>query len=547
MTFKPGFDIMNNPLLNKGTAFTKEERSNYNLDGLLPPIIETMDQQAIRIENQIKNLESALHKHQLLTNLYNENRILYYYVVSKNVTEYLPLIYTPTIGDAVINYHKEYSAPDEALFIDAFAPEKLKTSIENYAKNNPAIDMIVITDGEGVLGIGDWGVNGVKIAVGKLAVYTVAAGLAPDRVLPVVIDAGTNNKSLLDDPLYLGNKRPRLSEKEYDLFIASFVAIMNEVFPKAILHWEDFGRANASRILQHYRDKICTFNDDIQGTGAMVVAAALATIHVSHIPLNKQKIIIFGAGTAGIGIADQLSAQLMRETGLPFDTAKKHFYLVDRNGLVLDNMTDLTTGQKKYAQQASEWASMPAGTLEELVEAIHPTMLIGCSGVTGAFKESIVRKMSDHTERPAILPLSNPTKLAEATAADLINWTDGKALIVTGSPSEPVEYQNTTYEIGQANNALLYPGLGLGALVTRAKFITDGMLAAASKAVADQISPSVPGAALLPHVRTLRETSQAVAIAVANEAVKENIHQIELTNIREAVEREMWHPTYKGV
>ncbi|MBC1463739.1 NAD-dependent malic enzyme [Listeria welshimeri] len=547
MTFKPGFDIMNNPLLNKGTAFTKEERSNYNLDGLLPPIIETMEQQAIRIENQIKNLESALHKHQLLTNLYNENRTLYYYVVSKNVTEYLPLIYTPTIGDAVINYHKEYSAPDEALFIDAFAPEKLKTSIENYAKNNPAIDMIVITDGEGVLGIGDWGVNGVKIAVGKLAVYTVAAGLAPARVLPVVIDAGTNNKSLLDDPLYLGNKRPRLSEKEYDLFIASFVAIMNEVFPKAILHWEDFGRANASRILQHYRDKICTFNDDIQGTGAMVVAAALATIHVSHIPLNKQKIIIFGAGTAGIGIADQLSAQLMRETGLPFDTAKKHFYLVDRNGLVLDNMTDLTTGQKKYAQQASEWASMPAGTLEELVEVIHPTMLIGCSGVTGAFKESIVRKMSDHTERPAILPLSNPTKLAEATAADLINWTDGKALIVTGSPSEPVEYQNTTYEIGQANNALLYPGLGLGALVTRAKFITDGMLAAASKAVADQISPSVPGAALLPHVRTLRETSQAVAIAVANEAVKENIHQIELTNIREAVEREMWHPTYKGV
>ncbi|MBC2252438.1 NAD-dependent malic enzyme [Listeria welshimeri] len=547
MTFKPGFDIMNNPLLNKGTAFTKEERSNYNLDGLLPPIIETMEQQAIRIENQIKNLETALHKHQLLTNLYNENRILYYYVVSKNVTEYLPLIYTPTIGDAVINYHKEYSAPDEALFIDAFAPEKLKTSIENYAKNNPAIDMIVITDGEGVLGIGDWGVNGVKIAVGKSAVYTVAAGLAPDRVLPVVIDAGTNNKSLLEDPLYLGNKRPRLSEKEYDLFIASFVAIMNEVFPKAILHWEDFGRANASRILQHYRDKICTFNDDIQGTGAMVVAAALATIHVSHIPLNKQKIIIFGAGTAGIGIADQLSAQLMRETGLPFDTAKKHFYLVDRNGLVLDNMTDLTTGQKKYAQQASEWASMPAGTLEELVEAIHPTMLIGCSGVTGAFKESIVRKMSDHTERPAILPLSNPTKLAEATAADLINWTDGKALIVTGSPSEPVEYQNTTYEIGQANNALLYPGLGLGALVTRAKFITDGMLAAASKAVADQISPSEPGAALLPHVRTLRETSQAVAIAVANEAVKENIHQIELTNIREAVEREMWHPTYKGV
>ncbi|ECL4258260.1 NAD-dependent malic enzyme [Listeria monocytogenes] len=538
---------MNNPLLNKGTAFSKEERASYQLDGLLPPIIETIEQQAVRIETQIENLETPLHKHQLLTNLYNENRTLYYYVVTKNVTDYLPIIYTPTIGDAVIQYHKEYTAPDEALFIDAFAPEKLSASIKNYAKNNPNIDMIVITDGEGVLGIGDWGVNGVKIAVGKLAVYTVAAGLAPDRVLPVVIDAGTNNETLLNDPLYLGNKRPRLSESEYDAFIASFVNVMKEVFPKAILHWEDFGRANASRILHNYRDKICTFNDDIQGTGAMVVAAVLATIQVSKIPLSEQKIIIFGAGTAGIGIADQLSAQWMRETGLPFESAKKHFYLVDRNGLVLDNMTDLTTGQKKYAHPSTEWSNVSTDTLENLMEAVHPTMLIGCSGVTGAFKESIVKKMTQYTERPAILPLSNPTKLAEATASDLIQWTDGKALIVTGSPSKPVEYQHTTYEIGQANNALLYPGLGLGALVTRAKYITDGMLAAASMAVAEQISPNKAGAALLPHVRTLRETSRAVAIAVANQAIKENIHQVELTNVTEAIEREMWQPIYKGV
>ncbi|ECK6820567.1 NAD-dependent malic enzyme [Listeria monocytogenes] len=547
MTLKSGFDYMNNPLLNKGTAFSKEERASYQLDGLLPPIIETIEQQAVRIETQIENLETPLHKHQLLTNLYNENRTLYYYLVTKNVTDYLPIIYTPTIGDAVIQYHKDYTAPDEALFVDAFAPEKLSASIKNYAKNNPNIDMIVITDGEGVLGIGDWGVNGVKIAVGKLAVYTVAAGLAPDRVLPVVIDAGTNNETLLNDPLYLGNKRPRLSESEYDAFIASFVNVMKEVFPKAILHWEDFGRANASRILHNYRDKICTFNDDIQGTGAMVVAAVLATIQVSRIPLSEQKIIIFGAGTAGIGIADQLSAQLMRETGLPFEKAKKHFYLVDRKGLVLDNMTDLTTGQKKYAHPSAEWSNVPTDTLENLVEAVHPTMLIGCSGVTGAFKESIVKKMTQYTERPAILPLSNPTKLAEATASDLIQWTDGKALIVTGSPSKPVEYQNTTYEIGQANNALLYPGLGLGALVTRAKYITDDMLAAASLAVAEQISPNKAGAALLPHVRTLRETSRAVAIAVANQAIKENIHQVELTNVIEAIELEMWQPIYKGV
>lgn len=547
MTLKTGFDYLNNPLLNKGTAFSKEERLTYRLNGLLPPMIETLEQQAIRVEHQIEHLETALHKHQLLTNLYNENRTLYYYVVTKNVTDYLPLIYTPTIGDAVINYHQDYNSPDEAMFIDAFAPETLHTSLKNYAENNPNIDMIVITDGEGVLGIGDWGINGVKIAVGKLAVYTVAAGLAPDRVLPVIIDAGTSNKTLLDDPRYLGNKRPRLSEAEYDTFIAQFVDAMKATFPKAILHWEDFGRANASRILQNYRDKICTFNDDIQGTGAMVVAAVLATINVSHIPLHDQKVIIFGAGTAGIGIADQLSSELMRETGLPFEEAKKHFYLVDRHGLVVDNMTDLTTGQKKYAHAHSEWTNVKTETLEQLVEAVHPTMLIGCSGVTGAFKESIIRKMAEHTDRPAILPLSNPTKLAEARAKDLLNWTNGKALIVTGSPSAPVEFEGITYEVGQANNALLYPGLGLGALVTRSKYITDGMLAAASKAVANQVTTNRPGAALLPHVSTLRETSRQVAIAVANQAIQEDIQQVELKNVTTAVEKEMWQPAYKGV
>ncbi|AIS63141.1 NAD-dependent malic enzyme [Listeria ivanovii] len=547
MTLKTGFDYLNNPLLNKGTAFSKEERLTYQLNGLLPPIIETIEQQATRIEHQIEDLQTALHKHQLLTNLYNENRTLYYYVVNKNVTEYLPLIYTPTIGDAVMNYHKDYTSPDEALFIDAFAPESLTSSLQNYAKINPHIDMIVITDGEGVLGIGDWGVNGVKIAVGKLAVYTVAAGLSPDRVLPVIIDAGTNNETLLQDPKYIGNKRPRLAETAYDTFIAQFVETVKTFFPKAILHWEDFGRANASRILHQYRNEICTFNDDIQGTGAMVVAAALATINVSKIPLSKQKIIIFGAGTAGIGIADQLSGQLMRETGLPFEQAKKHFYLVDRHGLVVDNMADLTTGQTKYAHAHSDWIGTPTETLEQLVANIHPTMLIGCSGVTGAFKESIVRKMAKYTEHPAILPLSNPTKLAEATANDLIKWTAGKALIVTGSPSKPVEFQNTTYEIGQANNALLYPGLGLGALITRSKYITDGMLAAASKAVANQVSPDKPGAALLPHVRTLRETSRQVAIAVANQAIHEKIHQVEIENVTTAVDLEMWQPTYKGV
>lgn len=547
MTLKTGLDCLNDPLLNKGTAFSTEERIQYQLEGLIPPIIETIEQQAARIEHQISSLPSAIHKHQLLTNLYNENRTLYYYMVTKNVTEYLPIIYTPTIGDAVMSYHKDYTAPDDALFIDAFAPEQLTTTLQNYANNHTNIDMIIITDGEGVLGIGDWGVNGVKIAIGKLAVYTVAAGLAPERVLPIIIDAGTNNEVLLNDPRYLGHKRPRLSETAYDNFIASFVDAIKTTFPNAILHWEDFGRANASRILQNYRHKICTFNDDIQGTGAMVVAAALATINVSKIPLSKQKIIIFGAGTAGIGIADQLSGELMRETGLSFEEAKKQFYLVDRAGLVLDNMSDLTIGQTKYAHAPADWEGTSTKTLEQLVELIQPTMLIGCSGVAGAFTEHLIRKMAAHTERPAILPLSNPTKLAEATAEDLINWTDGKALIVTGSPSKPVVFQDTTYEIGQANNALLYPGLGLGAVVTRSKYITDGMLAAASKAVANQISAVKPGAALLPHVSTLRETSRQVAIAVANQAISEKLHQVEMDNVTTAVELEMWQPTYKGV
>lgn len=547
MTLKTGLDCLNDPLLNKGTAFSTEERIQYQLEGLIPPIIETIEQQAARLEHQISSLPSAIHKHQLLTNLYNENRTLYYYMITKNVTEYLPIIYTPTIGDAVMSYHKDYTAPDDALFIDAFAPEQLTTTLQNYANNHTNIDMIIITDGEGVLGIGDWGVNGVKIAIGKLAVYTVAAGLAPERVLPIIIDAGTNNEVLLNDPRYLGHKRPRLSETAYDNFIASFVDAIKTTFPNAILHWEDFGRANASRILQNYRHKICTFNDDIQGTGAMVVAAALATINVSKIPLSKQKIIIFGAGTAGIGIADQLSGELMRETGLSFEEAKKQFYLVDRAGLVLDNMSDLTIGQTKYAHAPADWKGTTTKTLEQLVELIQPTMLIGCSGVAGAFTEHLIRKMAAHTERPAILPLSNPTKLAEATAEDLINWTDGKALIVTGSPSKPVVFQDTTYEIGQANNALLYPGLGLGAVVTRSKYITDGMLAAASKAVANQISAVKPGAALLPHVSTLRETSRQVAIAVANQAISEKLHQVEMDNVTTAVELEMWQSTYKGV
>ncbi|MBX4261610.1 NAD-dependent malic enzyme [Clostridium estertheticum] len=538
-----GQDLLRNPYLNKGTAFTKEERKKYELIGLLPNDVRTIEQQEQIIYQRTKDFEDKLEKRNYLMNLYDTNKTLFSYVMGKHITEFLPVVYTPTIGDAVINYSKIYDTPKDAVFLSIDNPEDIKKSIENSLKDLDEIKLIVVTDGEGVLGIGDWGVQGVDISIGKLAVYTVAAGVNPKNALPIVIDSGTNNESLLSDPLYLGNKHKRVTGEKYYDFIDKFVKIVLELFPEVLLHWEDLGRGNASVILENYRSKICTFNDDIQGTGVMLVSAMSAIAEVTGIPIRDHKILVFGGGTAGIGISDQILLEKI-QSGLSEENAIKQFYLVDRFGLITQDMDNLTEGQKKYARAKGEFKK-PLTNLAEIVEATKPTVLIGTSGVTGAFTEEAVRKMAELNEKPAIMPISNPTKLAEAKATDLIKWTDGRALVVTGSPSEPIEHKGVTYTIGQANNALLYPGLGLGIIVAKAKTVSDGMLSAAAHGIASLQDFSKPGAAILPSVEKVREASKLVAIAVVKQAIKEGLNRIEIVDVKKEVEDSIWEPIYK--
>ncbi|HEY8805449.1 MAG TPA: NAD-dependent malic enzyme [Clostridium sp.] len=538
-----GQELLRNPFLNKGTAFTEDERKKYELTGLLPNAVRTIEEQEQIIYNRTKDFEDKLEKRNYLMNLYDTNKTLFCYVIGKHITEFLPIIYTPTIGDAVINYSKIYDTPKDAVFLSVDHPEDIKKSIENSLKDLDEIKLIVVTDGEGVLGIGDWGVHGVDIAIGKLAVYTVAAGVNPKNVLPIVIDSGTNNERLLNNPLYIGNKHKRVTGEKYYDFIDEFVKISIDLFPEVLLHWEDLGRGNASAILEKYRSKICTFNDDIQGTGVMMVSAMSAIAEVTGIPIKDHKILVFGGGTAGVGVSDQILIEKI-QSGLTYEKAIKHFYLVDRFGLITEDMDNLTEGQKKYARSKGEF-NKPLTDLVDIIAVVKPTVLIGTSGVRGAFTEKAIRKMAELNEKPAIMPISNPTKLAEAKATDLINWTDGRALVVTGSPSEPIKHNGVTYTIGQANNALLYPGLGLGIIVAKAKTVSNGMLSAAAHGIASLQDFSKTGAAILPSVEKLREASKLVAIAVVEQAIKEGLNRIEITDAKKAVEDNIWEPIYK--
>ncbi|MCB2292365.1 NAD-dependent malic enzyme [Clostridium algoriphilum] len=538
-----GQELLRNPFLNRGIAFTEDERKKYEIIGLLPNIVRTIEEQEQIIYLRTKDFEDKLEKRNYLMNLYDTNRTLFCYVIGKHITEFLPIIYTPTIGDSVINYSKNYDTPKDAVFLSVDHPEDIKKSIENSLKDLDEIKLIVVTDGEGVLGIGDWGVQGVDIAIGKLAVYTVAAGVNPKNVLPIVIDSGTNNEILLNDPLYIGNKHKRVIGGKYYDFIDEFVKISNDLFPGVLLHWEDLGRGNASAILNKYKSKICTFNDDIQGTGVMMVSAMSAIAKVTGIPIRDHKILVFGGGTAGVGVSDQILIEKI-QSGLTYEEAIKQFYLVDRFGLITEDMENLTEGQKKYSKSIGEFEK-PLTDLAEIVAAVKPTVLIGTSGVRGAFTEKAIRKMAELNEKPAIMPISNPTKLAEAKATDLINWTDGRALVVTGSPSEPIIHNGVTYTIGQANNALLYPGLGLGIIVAKAKTVSNGMLSAAAHGIASLQDFSKTGAAILPSVEKLRQASKLVAIAVVKQAVKEGLNRIEITDAKKAVEDNIWEPIYK--
>jgi len=548
-----GLDVLTTPLLNRGTAFTAEQREQLSLTGLLPSAVLSLADQSRRAYAQYQRQPDDVSKHIALTALHDRNEVLFYRLVSQHLREMLPIVYTPTVGTAIERYSQDYRRP-RGVYLSIDQPEAIEAAFHNFGAGADDVDLIVATDAEQILGIGDWGVGGIAISIGKLVVYTAAAGIDPHRVIPLMLDVGTDRQSLLDDPLYLGNRHQRVRDERYDAFVDAYVETATRLYPKAVLHWEDFGPANARRIIEKYRDEVCTFNDDMQGTGAITLAAALSAVRVSGVPLREQRIVIFGAGTAGIGNADQLRAAMIRD-GLSNEEASRHFWCVDRPGLLTQDLAStLRDFQMPYARSANDvngWARTGPGggiDLAEVVRQVHPTMLIGTSTVGGAFSEPIVREMAAHSQRPIILPLSNPTPLAEATPADLIHWTEGRVLVATGSPFDPVTYNHVTHVIGQVNNALLFPGLGLGTIVARASHISDGMLAAAAASVADLVNVSQPGAALLPLVEDLRETSAAVAVAVARTAIQEGLAREKLgDNLDRAVRDAMWQPEYPEI
>jgi malate dehydrogenase (oxaloacetate-decarboxylating) len=547
-----GRQVLTEPRVNKGTAFTDEERASLGLIGLIPPGHLTLEEQASRVYAQFLREPGNLSRNVLLNEVHDRNRVLYYRLLVDHLSEMLPVIYTPTVGEAIENYSHEYRRP-RGVYLSVDHPELIEQSLRALGMGADDVDLIVATDAGAILGIGDWGVGGMSIAVGKLAVYTAAGGISPGRAVPVMLDVGTDRQSLLDDPLYVGNRHPRVPPAEYDEFIAAFVAGVQKVFPQALLHWEDMSPAHGRRLLARYRDKLPSFNDDVQGTGAVNLAAVLAAVKATGVALAGHRIVIFGAGSAGTGIADQLVAAMQAE-GLPADQARSAFWAVDRYGLIEAGDQRMSADQLRYARSTDEVAgwrrddALGGIALAEVVRHVHPTVLIGTSARGGAFTEDIVKDMAAHTERPVIMPMSNPTELAEARPADVVEWTGGRALVATGSPFPPVDYRGTRYVIGQANNALVFPGLGLGAITVRARAITDNMLSAAAHAVAGLVDAGPPGSPLLPEVAALRETSFVVAVAVARAAVEDGVARAALAgDVGEQVRAHMWQPVYHPV
>jgi malate dehydrogenase (oxaloacetate-decarboxylating) len=552
VTTARGPELLDTPLLNKGTAYSREERAALGLEGLLPSAVQTLDDQVARAYEQYHEQPTDLQKNVFLTMLQDSDEVLFYRLLGEHLREMLPVVYDPTVGEAIKRYSHEYRRP-RGVYLSIDAPDRVESALADLGLGVDDVDLVVASDAEEILGIGDWGVGGIDIAVGKLAVYTAAAGIDPARVIPVSLDVGTDNEQLLNDPKYVGNQHARVRGKRYDDFIDAYVTAATKLFPNALLHWEDFGPSNGRRILEKYRDRICTFNDDMQGTGAIVLAAALSATRVAGTRMRDQRIVIFGAGTAGVGIADQLRDAMVRD-GLDRDAATRQVWCVDKQGLLTDDMTDLRDFQVPYARPASEVSGWRTGTggdgrigLRETVANVKPMMLIGTSTVHAAFTEEIVREMARHVDRPIIFPLSNPTERIEAMPDQLIPWTDGRALIATGIPVPPVTHQGVTYAIGQANNALLYPGLGLGTIVARARRISDGMFDAAADAVARLVDVSTPGASLLPLVENLREVSATVAVAVAKQAVAEGLARVRLTDPVQQVQDAMWQPEYRPI
>jgi malate dehydrogenase (oxaloacetate-decarboxylating) len=543
--------VLRTPLLNRGTAFTPAEREALGLTGLLPVGVSTIETQLRRVYAQYLHQPDDLAKNIFLGHVRDRNEVLFYRLLSEHIEEMLPIVYTPTVGTAIERYSLEFGRP-RGVYLSVDHPDQIETAFRNYGLGAADVDLIVATDSEGILGIGDWGVGGIAIAIGKLAVYVAAAGLHPRRIIPVVLDSGTDNPALLAEEVYLGSRHPRVRGDRYDELIDAYVAVATRLFPGAMLHWEDFGTANAHRILAKYAATCCTFNDDIQGTAAVVLAAALCAVRATGTRMRDQTVVIHGAGTAGIGIADVLR-QVMISEGLSPEQATSRFFALTSRGLLSSGypatMQDFQVPYARPGAEVAGWQRDGQGRigLAEVVARTHPTMLIGTSTQPGAFTETIVTTMAAHTRRPVIMPLSNPTSHAEATPADLIAWTGGRALIATGSPFGPVAYQGVRYQVAQANNALIFPGLGLGVTVSRARRVSEGMLAAAAHALASLSDATLPGAALLPPVTSLRAVSVAVAAAVAGAAETEGLAGVRLPDPDRQVREAMWVPAYPRV
>jgi malate dehydrogenase (oxaloacetate-decarboxylating) len=545
-----GNDVLRNPMLNRGTAFTRAEREALGLEGLLPSAVSSIDGQVRRTYEQYRGRPDALAKHVYLASLRDRNEVLFYRLLAEHLEEMLPIVYTPTIGEVIQRFSHDYNRP-RGVFLSIDEPEDIERALCDYGLGADDCDLIVATDSEGILGIGDQGVGGVQISIGKLTVYTAAGGIRPRRVIPVVLDVGTDNLRLLNDEMYLGNRHSRVRGQRYDDFIDAFVTVSTKMFPNALLHWEDFGASNARRILERYNQTCCTFNDDMEGTAAVVLAAVFAALRSTGARLREQRVVVYGAGTAGIGIADMLRDAMVRE-GLSREEAMQRFWALGSRGLLTEERaSELRDFQVPYARPAGEtagWAG-PSGSigLAEVVTRAQPTILIGTSTQPGAFSEPIVRTMAAAAERPIILPLSNPTSLCEALPEDLMAWTDGRALVATGSPFPPVHRDGKEHVIAQANNALIFPGLGLGVSVVKARRVSTGMLTAAAAAVAELSHAGTTGSALLPPVDDLRLVSAAVGIAVAEAAAAEGLARVELHDPVQQVHAAMWRPEYPRI
>jgi len=532
------------PSLNRGVGFTHEQRRRLGLTGRLPSAVLTLDQQADRVWHQLQSAATDLGRNLLLEQLHYRHEVLYFKVLEDHLPELLPVVYTPTVGEAIQRFSDEYRG-QRGLFLSIDEPDEIEAAFDTFGLGPDDVDLIVCTDAEAILGIGDWGVGGIQISVGKLALYTAGGGIDPRRCIAVSLDVGTDNEQLLADPFYLGNRHPRLRGDEYDDFVRRYVETAHRLFPNAVLHFEDFGPLNARRILQTYGQKYCVFNDDIQGTGAVVVAAVYGGCHVTGARMRDQTAIVFGAGTAGIGVADQIRDAMVAD-GATVEQAIAQIWPIDKQGLLFDDMDDLRDFQRPYAKNRHE-LGVAAGDRVGLVDAIKlasPTLLLGCSTVHRAFTREVVEAMTASCEHPMIFPLSNPTSCMEAMPGDVLEWSHGKALLATGTPVSPVEYEGTTHTIAQANNALVFPGIGLGIIVAGARLLTAKMLRAAAEAVVHQASPAEPGDPLLPDMRNLRAISTAVAEAVYHAAVGDGVARKTHQNVRQAVLDTIWTPAY---